>query len=103
MKIIGYVMLLAAFALIIFDVTVGTGERKAIWLGRTEKVLRETALPLDHPVANVCHEINRTWASAHHAILVPAIVMLAGAIVLDVAGRGKRKQDQAEPQPPPGN
>ncbi len=103
MTIIGYILLLAAFAFIIFDVTVGMDERQAIWLGRTDKALRDSGFPLEHPVANVCFEMNRSWAHAHHAIAVPASVMVVGAILLDMAGRRKRKQDQKESQPPPGN
>jgi hypothetical protein len=101
MRILGYILLLTAFALIIVDVTIGMGERQAIWLGRTDKALRDSSLPLEHPVANVCIEMNRSWASVHHFIAVPTMVMLVGAIILDLSGRRKgRKQNQEEPQPP---
>jgi hypothetical protein len=99
MKIVGYVLLLGAFAYIMIDATVGMSEREAIWLGRTDKALRASGLPMENPVVNVCFEMNRSWASANRAIAVPAIVMVVGAMLLDVAGRRKRKQDQQEPQP----
>ena len=101
MRIIGCVVLLVAFALVMFDVTIGSGERQAIWLGKTDRAVVDSGLHWDHPVVKVCIEMDRNLSGVHSSMVLPVLAMLVGAIILDWSGRRRRrKQDQQGSQPP---
>lgn len=82
--------------ILVFFTTVGTDEIRAIQMGRFNK-----AFPNKEPISydsalTESARMNREWAESRSQPILPAVMMLVGAILLDAARRKEHSQGMSE-------
>lgn len=92
MRIAGYILVCLGFVLHFVWFSVGASERRAIQLGRDVKWLgeRET-IPRDEVVRRL-GETNRMWSRTQSGSIWLALLIVAGAVLLDASAVRRRRE-----------
>lgn len=91
MRIVGYILLVGGVLWIAYDVAVGfTEDQYVMWIGYSKAKLPPGDPVARHDVVGVMRELCLDLKNRHRVVIVPAVMMLAGGLLLGARQRPPR-------------